>query len=148
MFVCDANYACAPQNVSRATLEGVTLAGDLAWRDTTVRGSINLQNPTDDATGNLLPRRARAFGTISASRRVGQVLLLAEVSASSKRYDDAANTRVMAGYAVVNLYAEWAAGRGVTLFVRGDNVLGRDYELAADYATGGAQVFGGLRWAM
>ena len=86
--------------------------------------------------------------TISASRRVGPALFLAEVSASSKRYDDAANTRVMAGYAVVNLYAEWAAGRGVTLFVRGDNVLGRDYELAADYATGGAQVFGGVRWAM
>jgi vitamin B12 transporter len=76
------------------------------------------------------------------------VLLSAELSASSKRYDDAANTRAMAGYAIVNLYAEWAAGHGVTLFVRGDNVLDRDYELAADYSTGGAQVFAGLRWAM
>ena len=58
------------------------------------------------------------------------------------------SARALAGYAIVNLYAEWAAGRGVTLFVRGDNVLDRDYELAADYSTGGAQVFAGLRWAM
>ena len=148
MFVCDANYACAPQNVSRATLEGVTLAGDLAWRDTTVRGSINLQNPTDDATGNLLPRRARTYGALSVLQRAGPTTLGVELVAASKRYDDAANTREMAGYAVVNLVAEWTPGHGVTLFVRADNVFDRDYEVAAGYATGGAQVFGGVRWAM
>ena len=148
VFMCGADYVCAPQNVDRATLQGVTLTADATIGDTTLKGSLDLQSPTDDATGHLLPRRARTYGTVSALHRIGPVLLSAEVSASSKRYDDAANTRVMAGYAVVNLYAEWAAGRGVTLFVRGDNVLGRDYELAADYATGGAQVFAGLRWAM
>lgn len=148
VFVCDANYACAPQNVSRATLEGVTLAGDLAWRDTTVRGSINLQNPTDDATGNLLPRRARTYGALSVLQRAGPTTLGVELVAASKRYDDAANTREMAGYAVVNLVAEWTPGHGVTLFVRADNVFDRDYEVAAGYATGGAQVFGGVRWAM
>ncbi|MBK6805601.1 MAG: TonB-dependent receptor [Betaproteobacteria bacterium] len=148
VFMCDANYVCAPQNVDRATLEGVTLTADASWSATTLKASLNLQSPTDDATGNLLPRRARTYGSLSALHRIGQVLLSAELSASSKRYDDAANTRAMAGYAIVNLYAEWAAGRGVTLFVRGDNVLDRDYELAADYSTGGAQVFAGLRWAM
>ena len=148
VFMCDANYVCAPQNVDRATLEGVTLAADASWSATTLKASLNLQSPTDDATGNLLPRRARTYGSLSALHRIGPVLLSAELTASSKRYDDAANTRAMAGYAIVNLYAEWAAGRGVTLFVRGDNVLDRDYELAADYSTGGAQVFAGLRWAM
>ena len=74
--------------------------------------------------------------------------LVAEVVASSARYDDAANTRRMGGYAVVNLVAEWKVVKGVTLFLRGDNVLDKDYELAAGYATGGAQVFAGVRWAL
>jgi vitamin B12 transporter len=148
VFQCDASFACAPQNVARATLEGVTFAGNVAWRDTTLRGSIDLQDPTDDATGNLLPRRARTHGALNLLQRVGPATLGAELVASSRRYDDAANTRAMAGYAIVNLTAEWAVGRGVTLFARGDNVLDRDYELAAGYSTGGAQLFAGVRWAM
>ena len=148
VFQCDADFDCAPQNVDRATLEGVTLAGDLAWRDTTVRASLDLQNPTDDATGNLLPRRARRHGAFSAQHRIGPATLTAEIVASSARYDDAANTRTMGGYAIVNVAAEWRVGKGVTLTLRGDNVLDKDYELAAGYATGGAQVFAGLRWAM
>jgi vitamin B12 transporter len=148
VFQCDADGVCAPRNVDRATLEGVTLSADAAFGDTALKGSVDLQSPTDDATGRLLPRRARTHGALSARHRVGALSLAAEVVASSARYDDAANTRRMGGYAVVNLVAEWKAGKGVTLFVRGDNVLDKDYALAAGYATGGAQVFAGVRWAL
>jgi len=148
VFQCDADFVCAPQNVDRATLEGVTLSADAAFGDTTLKGSVDLQSPTDDATGHLLPRRARRHGALSAQHRIGAFSLVAEVVASSARYDDAANTRRMGGYAVVNLVAEWKAGKGVTLFMRGDNVLDKDYALAAGYATGGAQVFAGVRWAL
>ncbi|CAG1003464.1 Vitamin B12 transporter BtuB [Burkholderiales bacterium] len=148
VFQCDEDFACAPQNVDHATLKGVTLAADAAWDGTSVRASLDLQSPEDDATGRLLPRRARAHGALSALHRIGPVSLGAELVASSRRFDDAANARAMGGYAVVNLTLEWTAGRGVTLFARGDNVLDRDYELAAGYATGGAQVFAGLRWAL
>ena len=43
---------------------------------------------------------------------------------------------------------EWSLDARTTLFIRGDNVLNRNYELAADFATGGARVFGGVRWRM
>jgi len=148
VFQCDENFACAPQNVDRATLEGVTLSADATFGETTLKGSMDLQSPTDDATGHLLPRRARTHGAMSAQHRAGPVLLVAEVVASSKRYDDAANTRKMGGYALVNLVAEWNVVKGVTLFVRGDNVLDKDYELASGYGTGGAQAFAGVRWAL
>ena len=148
VFQCDARFACAPRNVDRATLKGVTLALDATLRDTTLKASLDLQSPTDDATGRLLPRRARAHGALSARQRSGPFVVGAELVASSERYDDAENTRRMAGYAIVNLFGEWIVGRGVTLFVRGDNVLDRDYELAADYSTGGAQWFAGVRWAL
>ncbi|MEO8974611.1 MAG: TonB-dependent receptor [Casimicrobiaceae bacterium] len=148
LFACDADFNCAPQNIEHATLIGATLAGSTVWRDTTLRASLDLASPTDDNTGNLLPRRARRHASIGASQRFGAWQFGAEVIASSERYDDAANLRRMGGYAIVNLTAEWTLAHGVTLFARADNVFSKNYELVADYATGGAQWFGGLRWAI
>ena len=148
LFVCDAEFNCAPQNIEHATLTGATLTGSAAWRDTVLRASLDLASPEDDDTGNLLPRRARQHASIGATQRIGAWRLGAEVVASSVRYDDAANLRRMGGYAIVNLTAEWSLAHGVTLFLRGDNVLDKNYELVADYATGGAQWFGGVRWAL
>ena len=146
VFQCDADFNCAPQNVDRATLEGVTLGLDSRFENgATIGASLDLQSPKNDRTGNLLPRRARPHGALTAGVTVGPVRLGLEVVASSLRYDDAANLVKMGGYAIVNLTAEWALGHGVTLFARGNNVLDKNYELAADYATGGATVFAGLR---
>ena len=52
----------------------------------------------------------------------------------------------MGGYGLVNLALEWAIDPQTTVFVRGDNVFNRDYELAADFATGGARMLAGVRW--
>jgi vitamin B12 transporter len=148
VFQCDAQFNCAPQNVTDATLKGVTVGADLARGATALGASVDLQQPRDDATGNLLPRRARRHGVLTAAHAFGPVRLHAELVASSRRFDDAGNLRPLGGYAIVNLSAEWRLSRGVTLFVRGENVLERDYALAADFATGGARVFGGVRWQL
>jgi vitamin B12 transporter len=146
VFQCDASFVCAPQNVDRATLSGVSLAFDGRWRDTSFRASVDLQDPEDDTTGNLLPRRARHHGALVVAHRFGPARLGAEMVASSHRYDDAANTIRLGGYAIFNLTVEWPLAHGVTLFARGDNVTDRDYQLAYGYATGGAQWFAGVRW--
>jgi vitamin B12 transporter len=72
----------------------------------------------------------------------------AEVIASSYRYDDAANTRRLGGYGILNLTAEWDVAKGWTLFARANNVFDHDYQLAADFSTGGATLFAGLRWRL
>lgn len=146
VFQCDAEFNCAPQNVARATLAGVTLTGDAAWGGTSIRGSVDIQDPRDDVTGNLLPRRAKRHGTLGVAQAVGPARLNVEVVASSYRYDDAENARRLGGYATVNVAAEWALSPGVTLLARGDNVFGKDYALAYGYATGGARAFAGVRW--
>jgi len=146
VFECDASFNCAPQNVDRATLEGATLGLDLNWRDTRVTASLDLQNPTDDATGKLLSRRARTHGAVQAQQQAGPVQLGLEFVASSLRYDDAADTVKMGGYGIVNLTAEWAFAKGFTLLLRGNNVLNKNYQLAADFATGGSTVYASLRW--
>jgi len=146
VFECDASFICAPQNVDRATLEGATLGLDLTWRDTRVTASIDLQNPTDDATGRLLPRRARTHGAVQVLQQAGPVQLGLEFVASSLRYDDAADTVKMGGYGIVNLTVEWPFTKGLTLLLRGNNVFNKNYQLAADFATGGSTVYASLRW--
>ena len=146
VFQCDADFNCAPQNVDRATLDGVTLGVDLRTADgVTVAASLDVQSPQNDLTGKLLPRRARQHGALAVGYPIGPARLGLEVIASSLRYDDPENLVKMGGYAIVNLTAEWVVGRDVTLFARANNVLDKNYELAAGYATGGANVFAGVR---
>jgi vitamin B12 transporter len=148
VFQCDANFVCAPANVADATLRGIELYGDATWRDTSVHASFDVQSPTDADTGHLLPRRARRHGTVSITQAFGAWRLTGEAVASSERFDDAENTRRLGGYGLVNLVVEWTASPTTTLFARADNVFDRHYELAADFATGGARVFGGVRWKL
>jgi vitamin B12 transporter len=146
VFECDADFNCAPQNVAAATLRGITLDFRIRDGETAATASVDLQRPQDDATGLLLPRRARRHAALVVEHPLGPVRLTAELSASSARFDDAANTRRMGGYALFNLLLEWPFGARWTAFARLDNVLDKHYELAADYRTAGANLFAGVRW--
>jgi vitamin B12 transporter len=143
---CDPSFNCVPQNVARALLEGVTLGFDGRFGGTTINASLDLQQPEDELTGLLLPRRARQHGAVSVLQTVGSVQLGAEVVASSYRYDDAANTIRLAGYGILNLTAEWAFAKSWTFFFRANNVFDNNYQLAADYSTGGRTLYAGVRW--
>ena len=148
VFECDVNFVCAPQNIADATLKGVSVYGDVEWPATVLHASIDLQSPTDAASGRLLPRRARRYGVLSLARMVGRASVTAELVAASERFDDAENLRRLGGYGVVNLVLDWTLTPSTTFFVRADNVFDRHYQLAADFATGGAFIFGGFRWRL
>jgi len=146
VFGCDADFNCAPQNVASATLEGVTLELQALFGTTTLKGSVDFARPYDDATGNLLPRRARQYGSLDATQTFGALQVGLQIVASSARYDDPANTLRLAGYALVNLNAEYALAPRWTLFAVAGNVFNKHYELAADYNTMGANLFAGVRF--
>jgi len=147
VFGCDADFNCRLDNVEKATLEGVTLGLDWSLGTTRVAGTLDLQRPENDATGNLLPRRARRHGTLTLLQNAGPVTFGAEWIASSERFDNASNTVRMGGYGIVNFTIDWRFARGWAAYVRGNNVFDRDYRLAADFSTGGATVIAGVRWA-
>ena len=146
VFQCDAAFNCAPQNVANATLEGVTLEFEARFDEMSIRGSADLQRPEDSATGNLLPRRARRHASLAIARAWSALRVGGGLVASSARFDDAANTRRMGGYALVNLTADYALTPAWTLFARLDNALDKHYELAADYNTPGSSIFAGVRY--
>jgi vitamin B12 transporter len=145
VFECDANFNCAPQNVSDATLKGLTF--ELAARrgDLAAKASLDLQNPRDDATGHLLPRRARRHGSASLGYPVGPLRVTAELIAASARFDDAGNTRRMGGYALLNVAVEYSMAPRWTVFARLDNAFDKHYELAADFNTAGTSVLAAVR---
>ena len=58
-----------------------------------------------------------------SAHTIGAVRLGAEVVASSYRYDNAENTRRLAGYGILNLTAEWDVAKGWTVFARANNVF-------------------------
>ena len=146
VFECDAMFNCAPQNVASATLEGVTLEFQGLFGDTGVKASADFERPYDDATGNLLPRRARRYGAAEVTQAFGPLQVGVQLAAVSARFDDAANARRMGGYALVNLTAQYALATHWTLFAILGNVFDKNYEIAADYNTMGANIFAGVRY--
>ncbi|MFT3780070.1 MAG: TonB-dependent receptor [Ottowia sp.] len=142
---CGSVYGCY-ENTGRAILRGVTLSGAHKLGGVNLRGSLDLQDPRDAATGNLLARRAKRILKLGADTRVADWTLGAEVQASSRRYDNAANTTVLGGYGLVNLYASTTLAREWTLLARIDNLGDKNYQVASGYNTPGRTFYLGLRW--
>ena len=61
--------------------------------------------------------------------------------------DDAANTRVLSGYTLLNLSVSTPIAQDWTLLARVDNVGDRQYELARTYVNPGRSFYAGVRWA-
>ncbi len=136
-FVCDADFNCAPQNVSKATLKGATLSAATRVAGWRVDGSLDMADPKDVNSGKQLARRAKLHGALRASGDIMGVTSGVELIASGKRFDNASNSRELAGYGIVNVFAKRELMRGVSLGLRIDNAFDRDYQQATGYATGG-----------
>ncbi|MBV7429244.1 MULTISPECIES: TonB-dependent receptor domain-containing protein [unclassified Acidovorax] len=143
---CPSDFGCYV-NTARAEYKGVTLAGSYRLGGVQLRGSLDLQNPRDLATGKLLARRSKRHGTLGADTQLAGWTVGAEVQASGRRFDNAANTTVLGGYTLVSLYASTRVARDFTLVARVDNLADKHYELARTYATAGRTAYVGVKWA-
>lgn len=146
-----------PVNVAKAEITGATLAGDWNLSDNLLlMGNVTIQSPKNEKTDQLLIRRGNRYGTVSLLHSVGDFQWGAEVTASSVRYNNATNTKVMQGYALVNLTASYKLNPEWKLEARANNILDKNYVLAftgnnADsvpYNTAGSNLFVGLRYQM
>ena len=141
LIVLDANFI--PQNVGQARVEGVDLGYDVVFGAFRASAQLTLQDPVDDATGLLLPRRAKEHGSLTVNRTSGPWTLGTEVVASSARFDRAneAEGSRMHGYGLVNLTAIYALDREWSIRARWNNVFDREYELVQYFNTPGSNVF-------
>ena len=145
--VCVNKFNCY-RNTAQALLKGLTLHGEITLWTVRWSASLDLQSPKDVKTDKLLMRRSRQHASLRADTAVGAWSLGAEVLASGKRYNDAANKLAMGGYALLNLDAQYRVDKAWSVLARLDNVLDKDYQTALNYNSAPASVFVGLRWTM
>lgn len=143
---CQSAFGCY-QNVAEAKLQGLTLAGSTQLASINLRATMDFQKPTDASTGLLLARRAKRLATLNADTALGDWVLGAGVQASGHRFDNAANTRRLGGYGLVNLNAQYKLGRDVKLQLNLDNAFDRETSTAYGYASAPRTVLVSLRWS-
>ena len=155
LITLDANFV--PENVNEARIQGMTLAGSHVWNNWQLGGSVDVLSPRDRETDNLLVRRANRHASLYTNYTWGDWRFGAEASASSARYNDAANTQRLAGYSIFNLTTDYAINQEWQLKARLNNLFDKNYALAyngdpdADgfvYATPGSNLFVSLRYQM
>ena len=143
---CGSAFGCY-ENTGRAILRGVTITAGHKLGGVNLGGSLDLQDPHDAATGKLLARRAKRILKLNADTRIADWTVGTELQAVGHRYDNAANTRRLAGYGTLNLYATTTIARDWNLLARIDNVADRDIQLATNYPQPGRTFWVGLRWS-
>ena len=139
------------ENLNKATIQGFSLAGSQRWGNLQLQANADIQSPRDDATDNLLARRANRHGALNLSYNWGDWRFGAEASASSKRYNNLANTVGLNGYALLNLTTAYKVNQNWTIQARANNILDKNYVLAVDgnginYNTPGANLFVNVRY--
>ncbi len=143
--VCVSSNGCY-RNVSQARLEGVEFNGAVTVAGVNLSGALTLQSPKNVQTDRVLARRAREHATVRAESTLAQWNVGVQALLSGKRYDDAANRKPMAGYAVWSLDAQRQLSNDWKLVVRLDNVSDTRYQTALNFQSAPRSVFMGLRW--
>ncbi len=153
LIALDSNFL--PFNVNKAKIQGVTFAASQDWRNLQLQGSVDIQSPRDQATDNLLVRRANQHGKFNLNYTLADWHFGLESITSSKRYNDVANNIPLAGYTVFNLTADYTINEDWNVQARLNNVFDKNYALAFEgnprttgfaYDTPGSNLFVSLRW--
>jgi vitamin B12 transporter len=131
------NSSYYADNINKTKIIGMDAAINWHKNNWEFNTKISWLKPEDDATGNLLPRRAEKSLAMEIAEKRGPARLGIDVLVQSYRYDDAANTRRLGGYGIVNLTGAYNLNKNWTLQMRLENMLDKDYEMVYAYNTSG-----------
>ncbi len=134
-------------NTALAEYTGLTFTAGQTVGRYRLYGSLDVQNAKDIRLDKALPRRATRHAVLGADTEVGGWTLAGDVLLSSTRFDNAANTTQLPGYAVANLSASTALARDWRVLLRLENLGDKVYQTAGTYATARRSLYVGLTWA-
>lgn len=126
-------YTFRPDNVSEASIRGLTLQAGTRLAGWSVNGSFDYLDALDEARDEQLDRRPKRTLKISANRIVGRHDLGIEGLAFSDRLDNNGATELDA-YQLVNLQYRYRLGKDFMLGARVENLLDEDYVLAKSFS--------------
>jgi vitamin B12 transporter len=133
-------------NVPRARMEGWSLgytgsAGAWAWN-----ANLELLDARNLANGLKLQRRSDEALTLNLDHRVGAWTWGASLLAQSDRFDNAANTLRLPGFATLDLHTGYRLAQDWSLNLRLNNLADKVYETARGYNQPGRAAYVTLDW--
>lgn len=137
-----------PYNTT-AHIRGAELSARVRLGATTLAASYTQLLPqyeVDVVRGNQLARRARQTARLDVDHDFGTWSIGSSLSGSGKRYDDAANTVKLGGYATLDLRAEYRIDAAWRIQGRIENAFDKRYETAYLYNQPGFGAFVTLRY--
>ncbi|MCT7324953.1 TonB-dependent receptor [Ralstonia sp. CHL-2022] len=141
--VCDADFNCSAANVNRARVKGLETSYRGSIYGVDLRASFTMQNPQDLSANQLLSRRARHFGSVSAYKTFGPFSAGVEWNAAGDRQD---STKTLGGYGLLNLVGRYQITPDWAVSARVENVTNKNYQLIYPYNTASRGVFFTLSW--
>jgi vitamin B12 transporter len=119
-----------PQNVASARINGFEAALHQQWFGWQSNLGLALIDPRDRDSGHTLARRARRTLSLDLDRQFDRLGLGASWQAVSSSYDDEANRKQIGGYGLLGLRSSWTLNPEITLDLKVDNLLDKDYSRA------------------
>jgi len=142
--VTQANGFLAPENVSKAKVQGIEASWRATLWGTDVGASVTFQNPVDEQSNTQLVRRARRHAALDVGRNFGNWRFGGEWLLSSSRLD--LDSRTLGGYGIVNLNARYNIDKQWFVAARVENLFDKNYQLAFPYNTQGRAGYITLGW--
>jgi vitamin B12 transporter len=139
-----------PNNIDKARIRGIEFTVDATLGGWDLGAQLSHTDPRSRSgftVGNLLARRARDSGRIDVDRAFGAFRVGATLNAAGPRYDDAANSVRLGGFATADLRFEYALADVWTLQARATNLFDRHYETVAWFNQPGREFGLSLRYA-
>jgi vitamin B12 transporter len=145
--------AFAFANIGQTSNRGLEVSYKGKLGDTSLRGSLTLQDPVNDVTGQPLARRAKTLWSVGASQAVAGMLVDADLrhsGAREDRYSDPATfatvNTTLKSYTVLDLAVSYRLRADLELRARLDNVTDATYQTAYSYNQQPRSLYVGLTW--
>lgn len=132
------------QNIARAHIRGTELAYKLQQGATLWTAAMTWQDPRNELTGTLLPKRAKKFGNIGFFNQAERWRWGTELQYSGRREET--NGTVLSAYSLFNLTARYDLGKRTDVSLRVDNLFNKNYVAAYGYNIPGRTLFLGLNY--
>jgi vitamin B12 transporter len=145
----DSNFL--PSNVDEARIRGLEASALVPWRNWQLDAGVTVLDTENRAAGinrgNDLARRPRLAGHLDLERKLGQLRIGARLVTEGERFDDASNSRRLAGFGTLDLRADYVLGREWRVQARVANLLDREHESVAFYNQPGRAFYMTIRYA-
>lgn len=128
-------------NIDKARIDGFELRLNTRIGGWDAKAELALLDPKDKKTEKVLRRRAQETFRLDMDKSSGNWKNGFSLIARGHSFDDAANTKRVSGYGIVNLRSQYKINKKLTLKGKVENLFDKEYETARTYNNPGTSVF-------